>query len=96
MIALTRLNGHPITVNSELIKFVESIPDTAVSLVTGERLLVRETTKEVIARVICYRSAVLTHAWPDASSAFSVAAAALSATAAAKHASDDRLAHDHT
>ena len=74
MIHLKRLNGHLITVNSDLIKFVEAIPDTAVSLVTGERLLVLESPGEVLERVIAYRSVVLATAWPDAATALRAAA----------------------
>lgn len=65
MIELTRLNGHPITVNSDLIKFVESIPDTVLSLINGERLIVRETTAEVVQRITEFRVALL---HPDPSS----------------------------
>ena len=59
MIELTRLNGHPITVNSDLIKFVEAIPDTVLSLINGERLIVRETTTEVVQRITEFRVSLL-------------------------------------
>ena len=55
MIELTRLNGHPIVVNAELIKFVEQNPDTVITLVTGDKLVVREATPEVMRRVLVYR-----------------------------------------
>ena len=42
MIELTRLNGHPIVVDAELLKFVEQNPDTVITLVTGDKLVVRE------------------------------------------------------
>ena len=35
MIQLTRLNNKPLTVNSDLIKYVEQSPDTLVTLITG-------------------------------------------------------------
>jgi flagellar protein FlbD len=54
MIPLTRLNSHPFVVNAELIKFIESTPDTMITLTTGERLIVRETETEVIRKVIEY------------------------------------------
>lgn len=59
MIRLTRLNSQQITVNSDLIKFVESNPDTVITLVSGEKILVHETADEVLARVIEFRRAVL-------------------------------------
>ena len=54
MIPLTKLNHQAFVVNAELIKFIESTPDTMVTLTTGERLLVQETTDEVIRRVVEY------------------------------------------
>jgi flagellar protein FlbD len=54
MIALTKLNNQAFVVNAELIKFIELTPDTLVTLTTGERILVKETQGEVIARVVQY------------------------------------------
>lgn len=59
MIRLTRLNSQPITVNSDLIKLVESNPDTVITLVSGDKILVNETPDEVVAQVIHFRRAVL-------------------------------------
>ena len=66
MIELTRLNGHPFLVNSDLIKHAEAIPDTTLTLVTGEKLVVLETCADVLARTLLYRASVLKHAWPSA------------------------------
>jgi flagellar protein FlbD len=54
MIGLTKLNNQSFVVNAELIKFIESTPDTLVTLTTGERILVKESTDEVIRRVVQY------------------------------------------
>lgn len=59
MIRLTRLNNQPLTVNSDLIKFVEQSPDTLITLVTGEKIVVRESADEVLARLIEFRRSVL-------------------------------------
>jgi flagellar protein FlbD len=59
MIELTRLNGHPIVVNAELLKFVEQNPDTVITLVTGDKLIVREAAPEVMRRVLDYRRTLL-------------------------------------
>jgi flagellar protein FlbD len=59
LIRLTRLNSQPITVNSDLIKFVESNPDTVITLVNGDKILVHETAAEVVERVIAFRRAVI-------------------------------------
>jgi flagellar protein FlbD len=55
MIELTRLNGHPLIINAELIKFVEQNPDTVITLVTGDKMVVREAAPEVMHRVLAYR-----------------------------------------
>ncbi|MBI3478512.1 MAG: flagellar FlbD family protein [Acidobacteria bacterium] len=59
MIQLTRLNNHPLTVNSDLIKFVEQSPDTVITLLTGEKIIVLENADEVMERVIQFRRSVL-------------------------------------
>jgi flagellar protein FlbD len=59
MIQLTRLNGHSMAVNSDLIKFVEQAPDTVITLITGEKVVVKESTIDVMARILEFRRAVL-------------------------------------
>ena len=75
MIDLTRLNGHRMVVNCDLIKFAEAAPDTTISLVTGEKLIVLESCDELMERILLYRAKVLTQAWPDAASALGVRSA---------------------
>lgn len=55
MIRLTRFDGEHFVLNAELIRYIESRPDTYVTLTTGERLLVRESMDEVMARAIAYQ-----------------------------------------
>jgi len=55
MIRLTRLNNKPLVVNSELIKFIENAPDTVITLVSGEKIVVLETAEEVMNRIVAYR-----------------------------------------
>lgn len=59
MIELTRLNGNPMVLNSDLIKTAEASPDTMLTLITGEKLIVRETCADVTERVIAYRARLL-------------------------------------
>jgi flagellar protein FlbD len=80
MIDLTRLNGHRMVVNCDLIKFAEAAPDTTISLVTGEKLIVLESCDELIERILIYRAKVLAQAWPEAAAALS-AKSAISAPA---------------
>lgn len=69
MICLTRLNGHELLLNSDLIKHAESIPDTTLTLVTGDKLVVLESCAEVQQRVMAHRSELLRMAWPSADAA---------------------------
>ena len=59
MIRLTRLNNQPLIVNSDLIKFIEQAPDTFVTLTTGEKIVVREKSSEVVDRIVEFRRSVL-------------------------------------
>ena len=59
MIELTKLNGHVMVLNSDLIKTAEASPDTMLTLINGEKLIVREDCNEVIERVMAYRSRLL-------------------------------------
>lgn len=60
MIRLTRLNGRPFVLNAEQIKTVEETPDTMVTLLAGERLVVQETMEEVVSRAVEYARMVRT------------------------------------
>jgi flagellar protein FlbD len=62
MIELTRLNSSSLVVNSDLIQYVESTPDTTLTLVNGEKVVVRESAAEVIALTIRYRARVIAEA----------------------------------
>jgi flagellar protein FlbD len=59
LIELTRLNGRALVVNCDLIKYVESAPDTMLTLVTSEKIVVRESCAEVVARAFAYRVRLL-------------------------------------
>ena len=58
MIKLTRLSREPLVLNPDLIEYIESNPDTVITLTTGQKLRVSETPDEVIARVIEFRRAI--------------------------------------
>ena len=59
MIQLTRLNTKPLIVNSDLIEFIENAPDTVITFVTGEKIMVRETAEEVIELIVRFRRRLL-------------------------------------
>jgi flagellar protein FlbD len=54
MITVTRLNGRKLVINAELIKTVESNPDTTIKLTTGDTMLVKETMQEVVELAVDY------------------------------------------
>lgn len=58
MIALTRLNGKVFIVNSDLIEFMESTPDTVVTLTTGKKIVVAEEVDEIIEKIVKYKRKV--------------------------------------
>jgi flagellar protein FlbD len=55
VIKVTRLNDSPLVVNVDLIEFVESIPDTIISLTTGKKIMVKETMDQIIERVTDFK-----------------------------------------
>ncbi len=59
MINLTKLNDSKIVINSDLIEFVEAIPDTIVTLTTGQKIMVKESVEDVVNRVIEYKRNIL-------------------------------------
>lgn len=64
MIQLTRLNNQPLVVNSDLIKFIEQAPDTVITLVTAEKIVVRENVSQILERIVQFRRSVLNGIFP--------------------------------
>ena len=55
MIRLTRLGGESFVLNADLIRYIESRPDTFITLTSGERIVVVETMDEVVEFAIDYQ-----------------------------------------
>jgi flagellar protein FlbD len=55
MIRVTRMNNHSVLLNSDLIEQIETVPDTAIALTTGQRLFVRESADEILSRIVEFR-----------------------------------------
>jgi len=62
MILLTRLNNRPLVVNSDMIKFIENTPDTVITLVSGEKIVVLETVVEVMEEIVNFRRRIVSAA----------------------------------
>ncbi len=55
MIAVTRLNGKRFVVNAEQIRYVESTPDTMITLMNGDKIMVKEPLEEVVSLAVQYQ-----------------------------------------
>ena len=60
MITVTRLNDQPLVLNAELIKTVESTPDTLITLINGDRMMVKESLDEIVRKAVEYGRQVRT------------------------------------
>lgn len=59
MIAVTRLNGTALALNPSLIERIERTPDTVLSLTTGTKYVVAESSDEVVERIVAFQASVL-------------------------------------
>ena len=62
MILLTRLGGHELAVNPDLIERAEATPDTVITMTDGHKLVVAESLTELVTRVRQWRAAVAAEA----------------------------------
>jgi len=58
VIVLTRLNGRVLVLNAEHVKMIESTPDTLITLINGDTLMVKEEVDQVVERAIEYQRRV--------------------------------------
>lgn len=55
MIEVTRLRGNKIVINTELIEVIEETPDTVITLTSGKKFVVSETSEQLVKLVIDYK-----------------------------------------
>ena len=77
MIELTRLNGTHLAINSDLIQSMESSPDTTLTLINGEKLVVRESSEQVVDLALHYRARLIAEAARECPGGLIVASASL-------------------
>ena len=58
MIEVTRLDGRTYYVNPHQIEYIESNPDTTLIMLSGKRLVVRESYDEISERIVSYRKLI--------------------------------------
>lgn len=55
MIKLNRLGGEAFILNADLIRYVESRPDTFITLTSGDRVVVQQSMDEVLRLAVEYQ-----------------------------------------
>lgn len=65
MINVTRLNRTCLVLNSDLIEFIESAPDTVITLTNDRKLTVQESVEEVIEKVRAWRRSLVSPDFPN-------------------------------
>lgn len=58
MISLTRFDGSKFVISCEVIQYVEATPDTIITQITGDKVMVKETVDEIIDLVIDFRQKI--------------------------------------
>ncbi len=58
MITLTRLNGQGVIINVDVIKLIETTPDTVLTLTTGDKLPVQESAETVIEKCVAFKARI--------------------------------------
>jgi len=63
VIILTRLGGHELALNPDLMERAEATPDTVITMVDGHKIVVAESLAEVVERVRTWRASVAAEAY---------------------------------
>lgn len=59
MIELTKINGERIVLNSRLIEYIVTIPETKIIMTNGRYHLVKEPYEEIINKVMAFEHRIL-------------------------------------
>jgi flagellar protein FlbD len=55
LIKVTRLNGVEYLLNPHLFESIEGNPDTTITLVSGKKIVIRETPEQILDAIMKYR-----------------------------------------
>jgi len=58
MITVTRLDQRVVVINADLIKMIESTPDTIITFINGDSVIVRDSVDDVVRHAIDYQRQV--------------------------------------
>lgn len=56
MISVTRLDGKKYWINPHMIESMEKMPDLTITLLSGKKVVVRDSPEEIIEQIISYRN----------------------------------------
>ncbi|MCR5620760.1 MAG: flagellar FlbD family protein [Treponema sp.] len=55
MVEVTRLDGKRYWINPHQVEYMEQTPDLTLTMLSGKKVVVRESPEEVIERIVAYR-----------------------------------------
>ncbi len=58
MIEVERVNGNKMLINPDLIKFIETTPDTVVTFTDGEKIMLRTPPEVIVKMIIAFKQKV--------------------------------------
>lgn len=58
MIKITRINDAELTINSDLIEFIEATPDTTITLTTGRKIIAKENIDQIITKIVEFKGEI--------------------------------------
>ncbi len=61
MIKVTRLNGKSLYINCERIEFVESTPDTVITMVDEKKIIVTDSVESVVDKIVAFKARIVAH-----------------------------------
>lgn len=56
MISVTRLDGKKYWLNPHMIECMEKTPDLTITMLSGKKVVVRDSEDEIIERIVSYRA----------------------------------------
>ena len=58
MIEVVRLNGKKYWINPHMIESMEQNPDLTLSMLSGKKIIVKNTPEDIIEKIIAYRQKI--------------------------------------
>ncbi len=58
MIEVERLNGSKYFINPHMIESMESLPDLTITMLSGKKVIVRNSPEDIINKIVDYRKRI--------------------------------------